>query len=64
MVLNKKGEVLLTQRHDLRTWVFPGGMIAKNESPEKAAIREVEEETGIRIKIIRLVAVYLNDHFF
>lgn len=30
MVLNKKGEILLTQRHDLRTWVFPGGMIAKN----------------------------------
>ncbi len=25
LVLNKKGEVLVTQRQDLHTWVFPGG---------------------------------------
>ncbi len=63
LVINKKGEILLTQRHDLRTWVFPGGMIAQNESPERAAIREAEEETGLKVKIVRLVAVYVNDHF-
>lgn len=63
LVVNKKGEVLLTQRHDLRVWVFPGGGINKNEAPAEAAKREVEEETGLKVKIVRLVAVYFNDHF-
>lgn len=31
-------------------WVFPGGHIKRGESPEKAAVREVYEETGIRCK--------------
>lgn len=64
LVVNKKGEILLTQRHDLRIWVFPGGGINKNEAPEEAVKRETEEETGLKIKIVHLVAVYLDDHFF
>ncbi|MFZ5366243.1 MAG: NUDIX domain-containing protein [Patescibacteria group bacterium] len=62
LVLNEKGEILLTQRYDLKTWGFPGGMIEKGEEPEKTAKREVKEETGIKIKIMRLTAIYLNDH--
>lgn len=63
LVLNKKGEVLITQRQDLRTWVFPGGRMDEGETPEAAVKREIEEETGIRIKVKRLVAIYLYDHF-
>ena len=63
LVLNKKGEVLVTQRQDLLIWVFPGGGIERGESLEQAAKREVEEETGIKIKIKRLVAVYIVDNF-
>jgi len=34
------------------TWCFPGGGIRDNESAEKAAVREVREETGIRCSAI------------
>lgn len=38
-------------------WVFPGGGIKGNESPEKAVIREVREETGIRCKVVKQLYV-------
>ena len=44
-VLNELGEVLFIYRND--TWDLPKGKIEKGESTEEAAIREVEEETGI-----------------
>lgn len=33
-------------------WVFPGGGVKRGESAEKAAVREVWEETGIKCKAI------------
>lgn len=51
--------VLLIKRRDVPVWVLPGGGIEKNESAEKAALREVEEETGFTAKISRLVGEYL-----
>lgn len=46
---------LITQHSQHKGWVFPKGFIAdvnKNESNETAALREVEEEGGIKAKII------------
>ena len=34
-------------------WEFPSGLIEKNESPEDAALRELNEETGLIGEIIR-----------
>jgi 8-oxo-dGTP diphosphatase len=62
LVLNEKGEILLTQRQDLEYWVFPGGRIEEGETPEETAVREVKEETGIEIKIERLATVNVIDH--
>ncbi|XEC97322.1 NUDIX hydrolase [Paenibacillus tarimensis] len=40
-------------------WTFPGGSIEEGETPEQAAIREVYEETDLKVEIIRpLVEVY------
>lgn len=55
-------KVLLIQRRDIPVWVLPGGGIDPNESPEEAALREGEEETGFHLKIIRHVATYLPTH--
>ncbi len=46
LVKNKKGEVLFIYRNG--KWDLPKGKIEKNESLEEGAVREVEEETGVK----------------
>lgn len=48
--LNKK--ILLVKHHLFNKWVQPGGHIEENELPEEAAIREVYEETGVKITLL------------
>ena len=46
---------LICQHSEHKGWVFPKGFVGdvnKNESNETAALREVEEEGGIKTKII------------
>jgi 8-oxo-dGTP diphosphatase len=41
-------------------WCLPGGFIELGETPEKAALRELHEETSLRGKIDRLLGVTTN----
>ncbi len=52
---NKK-KILLVKHKKFNKWVQPGGHIEENETPEETAIREVYEETGLRVKL-------LGEHF-
>lgn len=45
LVKNDRGQYLLIKRFGI--WDLPKGKIEKKESPESAAIREVEEETAV-----------------
>lgn len=48
--------VLVAQHSQHHGWVFPKGLIGdhvKGERKEETAVREVEEETGIKAKIIK-----------
>lgn len=51
-------EVLMIMRRDVPVWALPGGGIDLNETPENAIIREMEEETGYKVSIVRKVAEY------
>ncbi len=50
--------LLLMQRSDNGHWGIPGGYVEAGESVADAAAREVLEETGVRIRVGRLIGVY------
>jgi ADP-ribose pyrophosphatase YjhB (NUDIX family) len=51
-------KVLLTRRADNGRWCLPGGMMEAGESIAEACEREALEETGLRVRVTRLVGVY------
>lgn len=48
--INKK--ILLVKHKKNHKWTQPGGHIENDEVPEEAALREVYEETGLRVKLL------------
>ena len=50
--------VLLTKRNDFGVWCLPGGHVDSGETIAQAAVREVFEETGLKIRLDRLVGIY------
>ena len=57
--------ILLIQRGDFRVWGLPGGDVDPGESLARAAVREAREETGLTVKLSRLVGMYSlvgNEH--
>jgi len=60
-VLELDGKVVLLKRGispQKGKWVMPGGYVDRGEEVEAAAIRETEEECGLKTKIRRLLGVY------
>ena len=52
-IVNGQREYLLVEASKVRgLWVLPKGHIEPGESPEAAAVREVEEESGVRAVIV------------
>ncbi|MBC6951653.1 NUDIX domain-containing protein [candidate division KSB1 bacterium] len=54
--------VLLVQRRDNELWCLPGGAMEAGESVVEACSREVFEETGLRVRVGRLISVFSNPH--
>ena len=62
-VINRRGEVLLVRRGGdpfKGCWALPGGFMEMDETIEHCAVRELEEETAIRVceGDLRLIGVY------
>lgn len=61
-----KPEVLLEYRgrNGFEDWSFPKGGMDEDETPEETAKREVKEETGLEIEIIKVLPTifYSNEH--
>jgi 8-oxo-dGTP diphosphatase len=53
--------IILIERHNEPLgWALPGGFVDYGESVEKAAIREAEEEIGLKVELIEQLLVYSN----
>jgi len=63
VVKNREGKILVAKRNfkpGVNKWAFPGGFIESGETPETACLRELEEETGLKGKIKRLIGIYIQ----
>ena len=58
VVGNEAGEILLVQRAGTGVWLYPTGWADIGYSPSEVAIKEVEEETGIEVEPVALMAVF------
>ncbi len=54
---NDQGEMLLVQRADSGVWLYPTGWADVGYSAAEVVVKEVEEETGIEVEVVRLIAV-------
>ena len=59
-VQNDAGQVLLIQRSDNGRWALPGGGHDVGEFISDTVVREVWEETGIKVEVIELSGIYTD----
>ena len=55
-------KVLLTRRTDNGRWCLPGGRSESGESVIETCERETLEETGLEVRVVRLLGVYSSPH--
>ena len=53
VIFDDERRILLIRRRDTGAWEIPGGILKLDESIEAGLVREVEEETGIRVRPVR-----------
>ena len=57
-ILSQSGKILLQKRVDKGTWGLPGGALELGESALEALVREFYEETGVEVRVEKLLNVY------
>jgi 8-oxo-dGTP diphosphatase len=60
IVRREDGRILAIKRCDDGRWVPPGGVLELGETPQDGVVREVLEETGVKVEPGRLTGVYKN----
>lgn len=56
-----KGRLLLERRWDCERWGLPGGGVKRGEAPRQCAVREMYEETGLRVAKQELIPLKFYD---
>ena len=62
-IYDDERRLLLVRHAEGERWVLPGGMVEPYEDPREAARREIEEELGLDVEIMRIVGVYGGPDF-
>lgn len=72
VIKNKAGKIIILNRlwpeksidgSVKLTWAFPGGEIDEGETPEEALIREVRNETGLKVEVIKKISERIHPQF-
>lgn len=57
-ILDDDEKILLSRRSDFGNWVLPGGRLDSGELLPHCVVREVKEETGLEVELVRPVGMY------
>jgi 8-oxo-dGTP pyrophosphatase MutT (NUDIX family) len=60
VVIGDNNRILLQKRRDNGLWSLPGGGMELGESIEETIIREVKEETGYDVKVLKCIGIYTD----
>jgi ADP-ribose pyrophosphatase YjhB (NUDIX family) len=63
LTFDADGRVLLVRHAEGNVWGAPGGQIEPGEAAGLAAVREIREETGLEVELVRLLGVYGGPEF-
>ncbi len=58
IIFDQERRVLLCHRNDYDFWNLPGGGLEEGESPWGGVMREVKEETGLEVEVVKLLGIY------
>lgn len=67
VIFNKEGKILLLKRSETTSWfpnhwAFVGGKIEKGETPENALVREIYEETKIKLTNFKIKKIIKDNN--
>jgi 8-oxo-dGTP diphosphatase len=63
VIYDAQSRVLLVRQSADSLWSTPGGIIEPDETPATAVVREVREETGLEVRVVRLLGVFGGPRF-
>lgn len=58
LTFDARDRILLVRHVEGNDWTTPGGMVEPYETPSNAAVREMWEETGLYVELVRVIGVF------